>query len=304
MTADQLLVNIKDRAAIPPSQVSITDVKLLQAATEEMQAYIVPLIDSSNEGFFTDSVDKTILANVSVYDVPTRAAGGALNVLKFVDSAGNESGGPIPRVELTDIGRYSSLTSSFPLGFYWVASSIVLLPAIGASPSGSLRMYYSSRPGALVSDTITASQHTAVGIVTSLTSTVITLNANTNGWAANTTIDIVGANSPFKLLAKDIATTTNAAGSATITVGTDLTALGIVAGDYVTLANTSYVPRIPQEWHSILELRAVSRAFSMLGDTRSAGAAGQYAKEMEQKMMGMTQPRSSGNSRKVNAWRR
>ena len=303
MNSDALLTNLKARCAIPPAQVAVTDTSLLNMATEEMIAYICPLFDQVNEEFFTTSLDTPVVSGTAGYDMPTRAMSGALRVLKWVDQNGVEAPQPIPRIEIPDIGRYVSLSSAYPLGFYFTATQVVALPTPTVtgtlSPLAScLRMYYSRRPGSLVTGA-----GTAVCVVTGITDTVITAaSVNTTNFAVNATVDIISSAAPFKMRVMDgIITASNAT---TITIGAGgLTAAGVAIGDYVTLSQTSYVPQIPLEWHSLLELRVATRAFGALGDYKGRQEAAAAAKEMEKRLMAQAAPRSGGNSKKWNSWR-
>lgn len=303
MNSDTFLVNIKDRAAIPPAQVAVTDTKILQAASEELIAYVCPLLDQANEEYFTTSLDTPVVSGTASYDMPTRAASGSLRVLKWVDGAGVEAPNPIPRIELPDIGRYSSLSANFPLGFYFTATQLVILPTPNVtgttSPLAScLRMYYSRRPNALVTGA-----GTAVCTVTGITDTVATCSTvNATNFATGLTVDIISANAPFKMRMMDAAIT--ASNATTITIGAGgMTAAGVAIGDYITLAQTSYVPQIPLEWHSLLELRTAIRVFAILGDLKGRQEAAAASQEMERKLLAQAAPRSGGNSKKFSAWR-
>jgi hypothetical protein len=295
VTSDTLLVNLKDRAAIPPASVILTDAGLLTAATEELQAFVAPLLASCNEEYFTTSSDLPIVSGTSAYDIPSRAASGAIRALKFVDASSVETPVPVPRIELPDIGRYSSLSSSYPVGFYFTATQIVVVPAPTAS-SGSLRPYYSARPGTLVNGT-------SVVTVTNISDTVITAALVTPAiFAIGQTIDVVSPNPPFKMRAKDLSIT--GSNGTTITIGAGgLTAAGVALGDYVTIANTSYVPQLPLEWHSLLELRTAVRVFAIMGDMEGRQEASASAMDMAKTLIKQAQPRSAGNPKRISAWR-
>jgi hypothetical protein len=293
--ADALLTNIKDRAAIPPAAVSITDPKLLTALTEELQSYVGPVLDGANDEYFTTSQDTAIVSGQAAYDLPARAASGSLRALKFVDANGVENPTPIPRIELPDIGRFSSLSSSYPVGFYFTATQVVVVPTPSAA-SGSLRMFYSRRPGTLVNGT-------SVVTVTGISDTVVTAAlVTTSIFAVGQTVDVSGPNHPFKLKLMDAAIT--ASNGTTITIGAGgMTAAGVAIGDYVTIAQTSYVPQIPLEWHALLELRGVARVFAMLGNMNGRQEATAAVMDMQRRLLAQSNPRSAGNSKKISAWR-
>lgn len=260
-----------------------------------------PFIALLQQGYALDSADVPLVASQSTYNQPTRAA--SFREVCFVDANGNE-GKPLVEISPTDVWRYNPSSGSGPLAFYWLASQIVVIPAPTVA-SGSLRFKYVRRPGALVIDTVTSSQHVAVGTVASATSTVITLAANHNGFPASTTIDVCGASNPFTLKAKDIVTTTAVAGTATIAVATDLTTgvNAIAAGDYVTLANKTFVPQYPAEFHELLVLYCAARIHGMrrkdAAKRETLEAIGMARKALTK----MFAPRSSGNLKKASAWR-
>jgi hypothetical protein len=60
--ADSLLTNLKDRAAIPPASVTLTDSKLLTILSEELQGYVAPLLASLNDEYFSASLDRAIVS--------------------------------------------------------------------------------------------------------------------------------------------------------------------------------------------------------------------------------------------------
>lgn len=301
MNATQLIQFVKDRAGFPPSQVAVTDATILGMATEELQAYIAPLLASVNEEFFTDSEDVSLAAGQAAYDIPLRAMGTALRAIKYVDASGNE-GSIINRVELTDIGMLSISASTVPAGIYATATRVVVLPTPTVS-SGKLRFYYSRRPGSLVA-TPNSSTQGNVAIVTVVSSdiTVVVTNIATSIFTIGATVDVVSANPPFKLKARDLIIT--AVGVAFITIGAGgLTAAGVAVGDYFTIANTSYVPQIPPEWHSLLELRTAARLLTSIGDPRGTQIALRDAAELERRLVRLAAPRFASNPRKLNAWR-
>lgn len=302
-TADGLVSRVKDVATIPP-RVDTTDQKILDEANGEMSKRLIPLFRRLRGGFLQDSVDYAIVASQARYVFPARAVLSTLESIKYIDAQGNEQYA-LKFIPNRRIGQLSTQwwpitdsTSPNPTGFYDDSGAIVLYP-VPSSATGSLRVYYPRRPGKLVLDTVVASQHTAVGTVLSLTASTITLNANHNGWPANTTIDIMAAYSPFKLFAKDIATTTAAAGTATITVGTDLTTLGIAAGDYVTLAKQAYIPEIPEEWHEYLVDLTAARMLEKLGQYSAGASMRKTMTETYSELFRATTPREAQTSKYI-----
>lgn len=313
MTGDDLITNISNRGALPPTATVWTPALILAATTEEMWAYVMPTLEAVNQDYFTDFQDSPIVSLQSIYIMPTRAAGGTLRAVKYLDTNGNE-GAPLAMVEVPDIGKYNITTANAPIGIYLTGTEINLLPTPAAGTTGSIRMYYPRRPGILVQDLLNgSSQHTQVATVTSVsytpgTGTTITCTANHSGFASGGTIDVTSFTSPYRMKWKDVTVTTMSAGTNTIvtSVSADMTTgiNTVIAGDFVTLSLNSYVPQgIPVEWHSLLELRVVARILDSLGDIEGAVSIDNKVSVMEKRLLSLVQPRSSGNPKKINAWR-
>lgn len=311
MTADELLANINNRGALPPTQNVWTSTLILSAADEEIYSTVMPSLLGANQDFFTDYEDSPFVGSQAAYALPKRAAGATIRVAKYVDNVGNE-GAPLAQVEVADIGRYNITTANAPIGFYFNSSFVNVLPTPATGTTGSLRLYYTRRPGKLVQDTVNgSSQHTQVATVSSVSvnsgNTTITCTANHSGFAAGATIDVTSYTSPYTLKWKDVTVTTMTAGTATIVCnGVDMTTgiNTVVAGDFVTASLNSYVPQgIPVEWHSLIELRVVARVLDSLGDMMGSNSILARSMEMEQRLLALVQPRASGNPKKLNAWR-
>jgi hypothetical protein len=311
MNADELYSNINLRGALPPTVVYWTSTNVMTAADEELLTGLVPLLQATNQDFFVTYKDTTLAASQSMYELPSRNIGGSVDVVTFIDSNGNE-GPPLARIPVADIGRYMITTANSPIGFFTTASDINLLPTPASGVTGSIRMWYSRRPGHLVIDALDAtSRHTQVATVSSIAyaggNTTITCSGNHSGFASGATIDITSYVSPFKVRAQDVTVTTMTAGTATIVCnGIDLTSYpySVVAGDFVTRAGNSYVPQgIPVEWHSLLELLVVARILDSTGDDVGAKSVLGAANRMENRLLSISQPRTSGNPKKINAWR-
>jgi hypothetical protein len=315
VTADELLQNVKDRAALPPGQVVLTDAKILSDANEEMLALVGPVLESTSEEYFTVSLDYPIAAGQAAYAVPADAMGGGLRKVVFVDVNGVEADAALNRVELADIGRYTALASNEPLGFWYSASWINLLPTPQAA-SGSIRVYYSVRLPSLgntaATDYLTGTPYGGANPTWLATQIYVTTTFGAP-FAVGAVVDFYSAQDEAKLLAYGTLTSIGTAGptyylasSGSFTRAADL--LAAQALGYTIYASVrgqkAYIPRLPREWHSLLELRTAARAMLKLGNLKEAQACMQTANEMKGSLLALAQPRAAQNPRKISAWRR
>jgi hypothetical protein len=306
VTTDELIANITLRASLPTFQNTWTTASLIAAMNEEMRTHLYPTLVAVREDYFLDFLDVPLVANQRFYDFPARSPDAVIEKLCYVDATGVEFK-PMKRISNNEIFDYFVNPSNPPTLFYFMSEQIGVLPVPASGITGALRMYYPRQPGALVSATPDAAgQSQAVGVVASvLSDTQVRLTLPTNGWAAGKKIDFMSSQPPFKMYAKDFACTAGAAGSTDLTFAAGgITALNLQAGDFLTLAQTSFVPQMPLSWHSLLELRVGARVLDSLGDQMgSKGLLGE-GDTMHSRLLQVVTPRAKSNVYKFNAWRR
>lgn len=304
MNCDELLIACKLRAGLTSPATGWTPDQIVIALNEELWTRIVPKLVSTNGEFFVTVFDQAISGGQTAYPLPPRVSAGALRVVKYVDSNGTE-GAPIAYIEVPDTGRYNVTTGNAPLAFYFTGTEVNLLPSPSTGTTGTLRMYYHRRPGALVQDALDdAGRHTAVGTVTNVSADIVSIEGTHNGFTSGALLDFVAADSPHRLLASDIKAKADDAGSNEIHLTASASSYGISPGDFVTLAQQSYVPQgIPLEWHSLLELATGARILGSLGDLEGQRELLEQSDTLVLRLNAITEFRSTGNTRKINAWR-
>lgn len=305
MNATQLLSQIRADGALPATN-GLSDQVLVDRLNDELGSIVAVILEASKQDFFTDIQDIPLVSTRMAYPFPERAIANTARVVKWVDSSGAESSDPLEQVALADIGDFSN-SGGCPLGFYLTATDINPLPRPDSSTSGLLRIYYARKPSRLVLDLVDGSaQHTQVGTIQSIAvaggNSTITLSAAHSGFPAGQSIDIQAAHSPYKLLAKDVVVTTAAAGVTIACNGVDLTTIGWRAGDYITLARTSFIPMLPEEAHSMLRDFAIARNLTGLGLNRASAMKGE-AMDRLKVFLKIAAPRMNQNVKPISAWR-
>lgn len=290
MNATELIARAKLRATLPKT-LNYSDQNILDVINEELATELIPKLLSAKGNLLDAKVDVQLVSGQSEYPVPNRAALSKVRLLTYVDAAGTESK-PLKQVEQADIHDYAA--TGVPTGFYFTQAGIAVLPA-SDDGVGQLRIRYPRRPSPLV---LAAS----VATVVSASDTVLTVDATPAAIIVGSKVDIGQALSPFKPLADDLVVTARDATHITIGAG-GLSALALVAGDFVTLQRTAFVPAMPEEWHIPLALRAAARLQNDARDVNARNATLQLAQAKEKELGALQDARADGNPKRLNAWR-
>lgn len=289
MTAEQLIATVRQRANLPATT-KVSDQSILDDANGELIELQQDALRSNAE-LLTAQEDVPLVTGIASYTFPTRAIAAAARVVTFVDANGRESE-PLDQEELANIHAHST-SPGVPRAFYLLGDGqIVLLPP---PVDGKLRFRYPRR----LSKLVLAAQ---VGSVLSVdTATQLTLQA-AGAFLVGQLADITAAKSPHKLTAKDV-NIVGVAGAVVTVSGVDLTKLGIVKGDLVTLATFSSIPHLPTEWHTLLALRTARAVQARQKDYKALADVAQQAKTVEGKVIDQGSPRVAQNPRRISAWR-
>lgn len=185
LTTSTLLEQVKLEALIPSSQSALSDDDLLAMANQELRVGLLPTIMQFHEEFlvYTD-VPQPLLTNQSGYTIPYRAVGGKVRTVFYLDQSNNFC--KLTRIDPPQIPYFQqSSTQNSYFSYFVQGDSIVLLPGVNSSPSGSLVFSYYMRPNELVDESRVATIQTITntnlsGTITDLSvasATVITSNA-------------------------------------------------------------------------------------------------------------------------------
>ena len=85
-----LLKSVKQRSMNADNQNLLTDNDIVRIASEELQAVLIPYIESVKGEYFVTNQDQPFLANQAAYVIPQRATGTNLRDVCLVDNQGNE----------------------------------------------------------------------------------------------------------------------------------------------------------------------------------------------------------------------
>jgi hypothetical protein len=281
MDTTALVASVKRRASVPTTQATISSTDFLSLCDEEMQGYVVPLVVASRSEYMVTTVDQFIAGSTS-FRVPTRAVGGKLRDVKFLNVAGAYAKCPQVAAEQLDLAPSMS--------HYLEGNTLKLWN--GNRPIDQswpwLRLRYYTRPNALV-------YPTSAGVVLSVNGAAITLSATPPaGFVTGALFDVVRARPGFECLATDQAGTV--AGNVVTLPGA---VTDIAVGDYVCLAGQAPVPQIPLELHPLLAQAVAVKCLQAVGDIEGQQAAITLLARMEKDAIDLIAQRVEGEPQKI-----
>jgi len=292
LTSTSILESIKTRGLIPTNQATFTDQKLLDLANEEMMIGLVPMVMQFHQEYLMVADDVPLVTDQFRYPIPGRAVGNKLRDLYFIDNSNNLF--EMTRLNYSDIAMFNNRYISNRQYFFWVEDNEVVLltgPNSIVNGTGTLRFAYYRRPNQLV-------LQNRVGFISSidLVNNSLMLSATPSVFSITANYDLIQAKSPFKNLATDA--TISAIAGTNIIFSTSLPP-SLAVGDYLCLAEETFVPQVPTELHSIIPQRVVARVMEALGDVQALQAANTKLGEMEQKSGTLIDNRVEGTVLKV-----
>jgi len=256
-TWTELLDDIKVRAAMPTSQATYTEPRLLSLANSSLRSYILPKILKTREAFYEFDVDFAINSS-GIYDIPSRALGGTIVNMSLVDTLDAHSGrrADINWIMDDQLSNYDR-TDYGNVGAYVKRNQLYLVPKDG-SGFAYLRVAIFLRPGAIVANTSAAQ----ISSITTGTKT-IEFSSHPTAWSNSNLFDIVQADPHFDSLAIDQPITTLTATSA---IFTNELPSRLRVGDWFCLKNETPVIQVPVEWNAALAQHTANTILRAQGD--------------------------------------
>lgn len=289
MTSDTLIASVKRRASIPENQNTFTEDDFLAFANEELKIGLVPSILRLREDYYLYTQETSLVENQQEYDIPARAIGNKLRDLFYKDTAGNIF--EMTRVDIEHLSDWenTSFETSRIYGYYIKNNQIVLISNIGSNVSGSLMFVYYLRPNELVS-------HDRVARVTAINTTTGEVDVTQVPDIFNTmeTYDFIETKSPHRTL--QIEVTASSVNSNTNKITFDPSILNkLSVGDYICLAEETYLVQAPSDLHVVLAHRTSNRCLESLGDTEGLSNASKKLAEMEDRLTNLVDNRVEGS---------
>jgi len=270
---------IRRIGSLPTSASTFTDDDLTAIMNMELQASVVPIIQTAREEYFVIADTVTVAANVATIDIASEAIG--MRIRDLAVASGN-SLQYIPRV------TPELYNSSFG---YYIQNNQIILCAPFTTETTFIVKYY-KRPNDLTTET--------VKVVSKGAGTTINVDNIPDTWGTisnNITIDVIDKSVPF--IGKKYNVSSTITGASAISVTAEAYAL-IEVGDYIALEGTSPVPQyIPVEAHHLMVQGANTRCLEALGDKDGYKAAAVKFAQMTEALISIINPRVESQSKKV-----
>lgn len=306
--ASALVADVRRRGMLPSSSSSsagYTDADILSHANAEMAAYMVPLVMSINEEFYTTSVDVPVTAGQWAYRLPNRSVGGKLRDVQLI------LGGQLmnlARLEPEELVLYSATSAGTPSAFYLDAGCVNLTPIPGAGLT--LRLRYYARPGQL---TVTATDFTQISTIASSSASSLVLNiasSTGSGLTSANYADIVSSQSPYEPLLLSGYILSNSGTQITLNSLTtaqlyNYSAIGNFQtggpgrGAYICKENESPIVQLPDELVSLLSWRTLAGVLRQMGHHERLGACEAECERLEKVALRLLAPRVDGEPKKL-----
>lgn len=287
-TTDDLIRQVRRTTYSPAASTPFTDAELLDFADEQKDAVLVPRLLACREDYLRETETTAIAAGVAEYALPTRAVGGKVLAVAWVDSAGNYW--PLEPLSAQDRGSVYNPGFGAPgagMRYMLGPDSVTLVPTPSAAV-GTLAIDHYRRPNALVAVSECAR-------VTGFSAPNITVNAIPSTWSSTGTCDIVRALPGFDWVQVDRAYT----GATGVNINVGGTNQGTVVGDYICQRFTSCVVQLPYEWRHVLVQATAVKVLEAVGDRQGMQVAEAKMQQALEAAVDLVSPRVDGTPRKI-----
>jgi|GEM_PF-3449807 len=261
-TVDSFLEDVKRRITVPANQALLSSANILVMSDKAMREKVVPALMKVRQNFFLKDYTETLVADQAAYGIPYRSIGRTLHEIKLRHGTAltsNQSN--LAQLEISDLHNYST-SSGVPEGFYFRGDKVVLSPA-PVSASYQMLGWYPLQPSrhCLVED---------AALVVSIAGSTVTCSNVPATMIAGAVVDFVQAKSGSSILSMDIAIT--GINTLDIVFATGAVPTDLVAGDYISIKQTSPVIQLPDEAIPLLELWTCHRVLGAISDFEGMAA--------------------------------
>jgi len=287
-TTRSLLASVKVRSMNADNQNTFTDDDMIRIASEELQAVLIPFIESVKGEYWVQIYDVPFIQGQMYYTLPERATGTKLRDICLLDMQGNEI--LLNYINIEDM-KSSWAYAPYQFGFYPQDNQarLVLGNLLGSANYQSVRMRYFRRPNTLI-NTDQAGQVLNINTLTN----EVTLTAVPTTWTTATLVDCINSKPPFQSRVDNQVLT----GIAGFVLTFSSLPTGLSVGDWVSEANFSPIPQIPVEAHRLLETLTAARILQYSGDP-SFTVFQQEAEQAKRDLITVISPRVDGSPRKI-----
>jgi hypothetical protein len=245
---------------------------------------VQPLIVNVREEYYVKHLLHSVIAGQASYRLPDRALGQKLREVKlklngrFID---------LPQISVEDVKTTDTGTPSA----FWLESTYIKLYKTPATTEGQLDLsYYLQCSKPVVS--------TAVAQITNIdTDTGVLTAACPSTWTTSDTFDLTSRKNSGENLAMDL-TASSVTGSDITFATADLPST-LAIGDYISLANETFVVPVPDAAHSLLIALTAAELLYAMGSLNEAAAMDGKAERLRGALLPLLKGRVTGAPKRI-----
>ena len=294
-TVDDLLISVKRRITVPEAEGVLSDADILRFANEEIDESLGPLILSTKEEFFLTYEDIVIPAGITSADIPYRAFGTKIRIIKPLATDGSE-GYPLAHIPLDDAFEYQGVASgtsgTYGQGFYLRNDKIVLLNRLSGNTDCTIRVYFYIRPN----DLVELDQGGTITAINSLTNT-LSFSKLPTAFIGTKLFDFIQALPNHRIYSYDKTGVVNTV-TKTIAFSAGLPD-DLQVGDFLCLAGQTVTPQIPVDVNPLLEQAVANKISEAIGDTEGLKTGQVRMEKLEMRLQNLINPRVESPSVKA-----
>ena len=139
-TTANLLTAVRRRCRIPDGASAFSNAELLAIADEETLHTLLPVLRMVRQNYYVRVEDTAVVADQEAYRIPSRAQGGTIRDVTYLDPDGDEF-----EINPVSLEEYPALTRGTPV--YWpnrrahaIQGDQLLIRPIPTTATGSIRM--------------------------------------------------------------------------------------------------------------------------------------------------------------------
>lgn len=290
VTVDQFLTRLKSRVTLPANNELLSNDRLLEIGDDVVRDKMVSLMLSVNQNYFVTSETETLVDGQESYTIPYRAIGRTLRDIKLVSSDGLKTS-DMGLVALEDEHMFIGGGGGTPRYFYFEGDAIIVRPVPNTSDY-CLKKFFDQQPGRMVTTSDAA-------LVDSISSNVVNISGSMPSVImSGSVVDFVQGRQGCRTLGMD-KTVTNVSSTDITFASADDIPSGLVAGDYVTLAQTSPVIQFPDEAMPLIVTLSSARVMHAIGDFEAEERLETEAVKQETALLKLISPRIQGENTKI-----
>lgn len=261
-TTDELVAKIRVKGRIPDSSPDYTAAVILSEADDVISERLVEVISSLRQGLLVTISDVATVAGQQSYDLPTLAAGGALEGVSILQSDGTER--PLHRFDSSDI-QWITGSSQGKAESYIVVGDSVILSRPPSDTAETVRFRYTQRRSKLVPTSECAALSGIDGGADTITVLTADIPSTLSGFGP---FELTDYQLPYRKYWTDVTMDSSAVVGPFTTFGsttTDLTPTGVYTYDWLSKAGETCVIPIPPELHTALANGTASAILAQMG---------------------------------------